>query len=168
MARNLASKTFWHPPPADDDDADGDDAQAGRRTAWRRWLGGLDRSAATAALSYALFGVAWIVWSDRLLFGLSSDLTVLRWLGEWKGLVFVALSAFWVGMTVCDDQSAPNPGASKVNTVSLPQVPGGPNPIPPPDAHVRAETTSDGRVVVRMFDPTGAPNTYAFNLIVAC
>jgi len=108
MARNLASKTFWHPPPADDDDdADGDDAQAGRRTAWRRWLGGLDRSAATAALSYALFGVAWIVWSDRLLFGLSSDLAVLRWLGEWKGLVFVALSAFWVGMTGWRFQGVP-------------------------------------------------------------
>jgi hypothetical protein len=58
--------------------------------------------------------------------------------------------------------------ASCVPSVSLTQVPGGPHPIPPPDAHVRAETTSDGRVVVRMFDPAGAPNTYPFNLIVAC
>jgi len=30
--------------------------------------------------------------------------------------------AFWVGMTVCDDQSAPNPGGSTVNGVELPQV----------------------------------------------
>lgn len=31
--------------------------------------------------------------------------------------------AFWVGMTVCDDQSAPNPGGSTVNGVKLPNVP---------------------------------------------
>jgi hypothetical protein len=31
--------------------------------------------------------------------------------------------AFWVGMTVCDDQSAPNPGGSTVNGVSLPNLP---------------------------------------------
>jgi hypothetical protein len=30
--------------------------------------------------------------------------------------------AFWVGMTMCDDQSAPNPGGSKVGGVSLPNV----------------------------------------------
>jgi hypothetical protein len=58
--------------------------------------------------------------------------------------------------------------SSCVPSVSLTQVPGGSNPVPPHDAHVRAETTSDGRVIVRMFDPTGAPETYPFNLIVAC
>lgn len=30
--------------------------------------------------------------------------------------------AFWFGMTVCDDQSAPNPGGSTVNGVTLPQI----------------------------------------------
>ena len=30
--------------------------------------------------------------------------------------------AFWVGMVVCDDQSAPNPGGSTVNGVSLPNI----------------------------------------------
>jgi hypothetical protein len=30
--------------------------------------------------------------------------------------------AFWLGMTVCDDQSAPNPGGSTVGGVSLPNV----------------------------------------------
>jgi hypothetical protein len=30
--------------------------------------------------------------------------------------------AFWLGMTVCDDQSAPNPGGATVNGVSLPNV----------------------------------------------
>ena len=58
--------------------------------------------------------------------------------------------------------------ANCVPSVSLTQVPGGGHPIPPHDAHVRAETTSDGRVIVRIFDPAGAPNTYPFNLIVAC
>ena len=29
---------------------------------------------------------------------------------------------FWVGMTMCDDQSAPNPGGSTVNNVALPNV----------------------------------------------
>jgi hypothetical protein len=31
--------------------------------------------------------------------------------------------AFWVGMTMCDDQSAPNPGGSTVGGVSLPHIP---------------------------------------------
>jgi hypothetical protein len=30
---------------------------------------------------------------------------------------------FWLGMVVCDDQSAPNPGGSTVKTVALPHVP---------------------------------------------
>ena len=30
--------------------------------------------------------------------------------------------AFWVGMVMCDDQSAPNPGGSTVNGVSLPNI----------------------------------------------
>jgi hypothetical protein len=35
--------------------------------------------------------------------------------------------AFWVGMTVCDDQSAPNPGGSTFSSVKLPNVPCVPN-----------------------------------------
>lgn len=35
--------------------------------------------------------------------------------------------AFWVGMTVCDDQSAPNPGGSMLGSVKLPNVPCVPN-----------------------------------------
>jgi hypothetical protein len=35
--------------------------------------------------------------------------------------------AFWVGMVVCDDQSAPNPGGSTVNGVALAHVPCVPN-----------------------------------------
>lgn len=46
-----------------------------------------------AGLLYALFGMAWILFSDRLLYGLSSDLLLLQSLGQWKGFAFVALSA---------------------------------------------------------------------------
>jgi diguanylate cyclase (GGDEF)-like protein/PAS domain S-box-containing protein len=106
VARNLASKTFWHPPPAGG--CDGDGAQTGRRAAWQRWLDGLDRRASLAALSYALFGAAWIVWSDRLLFGLSGDIEVLHSLGEWKGLIFVGLSTVWMGMASWQHQLAPD------------------------------------------------------------
>ena len=41
-------------------------------------------------------------------------------------------------------------------------------PNPPSGAQVRAETTGDGRVLVRMFAPNGAPDSYGFNLVVAC
>jgi hypothetical protein len=58
--------------------------------------------------------------------------------------------------------------AACVPSVSLTSVSGGLNPVPPHNAHVRAETTTDGRVIVRMFDPAGAAETYPFNLIVAC
>ena len=39
--------------------------------------------------------------------------------GTWN---FQLHPTFWVGMTMCDDQSAPNPGGSVVNGVTLPQV----------------------------------------------
>jgi len=48
-------------------------------------------------LLYAAFGMAWILWSDQVLFELSSDPAMLRFLGEWKGLAFVALSSVWIG-----------------------------------------------------------------------
>ena len=44
---------------------------------------------------------------------------------------------FWVGMTVCDDQSAPNPGGSTVNGVALPHIPCKPDS----DANVFDNTT---------------------------
>jgi hypothetical protein len=58
--------------------------------------------------------------------------------------------------------------ANCVPSVSIANVPGGTNPTPPAAAQARAETTSDGQVLVRMFDPAGNPQTYGFNLIVAC
>jgi hypothetical protein len=58
--------------------------------------------------------------------------------------------------------------ATCVPSVSIANVPGGTNPTPPAAAQARAETTSDGQVLVRMFDPAGNPQTYGFNLIVAC
>jgi hypothetical protein len=58
--------------------------------------------------------------------------------------------------------------ANCVPSVSIANVPGGTNPTPPAAAQARAEPTSDGRVLVRMFDPSGNAQTYGFNLIVAC
>ncbi len=100
-AQDPASKTFWQPPAVG----------AARPGVLRRWLGGVDRSALTAALLYALFGVAWVLGSDRLLFGLSSELAVLRPLGQWKGLAFVALSALWVGVAGWRHRSQPGSAA---------------------------------------------------------
>jgi diguanylate cyclase (GGDEF)-like protein/PAS domain S-box-containing protein len=90
----LASKSFGQPPPAGEPQTRADSAAS---AGWLA-LGQQQRSAAAAALLYAAFGVAWILWSDRLLFGLASDRAALRALGEWKGLAFVALSACWVGV----------------------------------------------------------------------
>ena len=48
--------------------------------------------------------------------------TVPNQLGTGGTFNFQLHPAFWVGMTLCDDQSAPNPGGSKVGGVSLPNV----------------------------------------------
>lgn len=54
--------------------------------------------------------------------------------------------AFWLGMTVCDDQSAPNPGGSKVLGVSLPNVPC----TPDSDANIFDNSTlTDARYIGR-------------------
>ena len=53
-------------------------------------------------------------------------------------------------------------------SVSVANVPGGAITNPPPGAQARAETTSDGRVLVRMSDASGNPQSYGFNLVVAC
>jgi hypothetical protein len=58
--------------------------------------------------------------------------------------------------------------ASCVPVAALTVLPGGPNPTPPSGAHIRAESLADGRVLIRTFDPAGAPTLYPFNLIVAC
>ncbi len=55
--------------------------------------------AGTLAVGYALFGVAWILFSDHLLLALAPDMRVLTALGQGKGLAFVlATSAvlFWL------------------------------------------------------------------------
>jgi hypothetical protein len=44
---------------------------------------------------------------------------------------------------------------------------GGAVTVPPEDAHIRAENTADGRVLVRMWNGTTVAS-YPFNLIVAC
>jgi hypothetical protein len=62
----------------------------------------------------------------------------------------------------------PRSMANCVPSATLTAVPGGPSPTPPGDAGIRTETSSDGRVVVRTFNPNGAPQFYPFNLIVAC
>ena len=58
--------------------------------------------------------------------------------------------------------------ANCVPTATLTSTPGGLHPVPPPTAHIRAELGSQGRVVVRTWDPAGNPTDYPFNLVVAC
>ena len=54
--------------------------------------------------------------------------------------------AFWLGMTVCDDQSAPNPGGSQVLGVSLPNIPC----TPDSDANIFDNSTlTDARYIGR-------------------
>jgi len=77
-----------------------------------RWVERVDRRAMGAGLLYALFGIAWILFSDRLLYGLSSDLPVLLAIGQWKGFAFVALSAAMLYA------AARRPGRSNMSTVT--------------------------------------------------
>jgi hypothetical protein len=56
--------------------------------------------------------------------------------------------------------------ANCVPTATLTSVAGG--PTPPSDGRIRAGVTSDGRVLVEMWDQAGQPAFYPFNLIVAC
>ena len=58
--------------------------------------------------------------------------------------------------------------AKCVPVATLTSTPGGLHPVPPATAHIRAELGSQGRVVVRTFDPSGNPTDYPFNLVVAC
>ena len=58
--------------------------------------------------------------------------------------------------------------SSCVAVASLTAIAGGLTPIPPGHAHVRAQPTADGRVLVETFAPDGQPAQYPFNLIVAC
>jgi hypothetical protein len=54
--------------------------------------------------------------------------------------------AFWVGMVMCDDQSAPNPGGSTVKGVSLPNIPCKPDS----DANIfDSSTVTDARYLGR-------------------
>ena len=85
MARDLASKTFWRPSGSDDvcgGDVDWISSGAGMSRLLRRWVRSLDGAAVMAALLYAALGGAWVLWSDQVLFGLSSDPVVLRTLSD--------------------------------------------------------------------------------------
>ena len=95
MARQPGSTTFWKPTPVSGE-VHAPAAAGGPAAPPAGWREHLDRSALLAALLYAAFGVAWILWSDRLLFGLSSEVAVLRSFSEWKGLAFVGLSTCWM------------------------------------------------------------------------
>lgn len=55
-----------------------------------------------------------------------------------------------------------------VAVASLTSIAGGLTPNPPGRSHVRAQPTTDGRVLVETFDANGDPAQYPFNLIVAC
>jgi hypothetical protein len=58
--------------------------------------------------------------------------------------------------------------ANCVPVAAVTSVPGDPNPAPPTNALIRAETTSDGRALVRTSNSNGGAASYPFNLIVAC
>ena len=58
--------------------------------------------------------------------------------------------------------------ATCVATATLTSLPVGPNPDPPPLAHVTVQHNGDGRILVRTWDPAGNATSYPFNLIVAC
>jgi diguanylate cyclase (GGDEF)-like protein/PAS domain S-box-containing protein len=51
------------------------------------------RPALVAATLYAALGMAWVLWSDQLLFSQSTAMPLLQALGEWKGAAFVIVSA---------------------------------------------------------------------------
>lgn len=53
----------------------------------------MDRSAMRIAAIYALFGIVWIVFSDRIMLAVAPDIKVLAQLGTWKGLAFVLITA---------------------------------------------------------------------------
>jgi hypothetical protein len=55
-----------------------------------------------------------------------------------------------------------------VATASLAAVPGVEPSTPPPTGHVTVAHTGDGRVLVRTWNPSGAPATLPFHLAVAC
>ena len=58
--------------------------------------------------------------------------------------------------------------ANCVPTATLTMTPGGPTPTPPSDGRIRTEITSSGRALVEMWDQSGQPAFYPFNLVVAC
>ena len=80
--------------------------------------GGAHGAAARAALLYAAFGAAWILWSDTALFRLAEDVPAMAVLSRWKGLLFVLLSAALVYLLARRSRAAasaavalPAPGA---------------------------------------------------------
>ncbi len=55
------------------------------------------RNSTSIALSYAVFGAAWILLSDLLVFTSLTEMSSARWMGTVKGLIFVTLSALLIG-----------------------------------------------------------------------
>lgn len=53
-----------------------------------------DKPALRAAILYAVFGVAWIVLSDKVMLVFAPDMLIFSQIGTWKGLAFVLASAF--------------------------------------------------------------------------
>jgi hypothetical protein len=58
--------------------------------------------------------------------------------------------------------------ANCVAVASITSLPVGTNPDPPGGGQVTAQSTADGRVLVRTYDSSGQPALAPFNLIVAC
>jgi hypothetical protein len=58
--------------------------------------------------------------------------------------------------------------ANCVPTATLTSTPGGPNPNPPPTAHVTAQLAAQGHVLVQTWSAGGGAVLYPVNLVVAC
>jgi PAS domain S-box-containing protein len=60
----------------------------------------IDLTAFRIAAIYALFGVAWIVFSDDLMLAVAPDTRIMARLGTWKGLAFVLVTACVIYLAV--------------------------------------------------------------------
>ncbi|MFZ5547305.1 MAG: putative bifunctional diguanylate cyclase/phosphodiesterase [Pseudomonadota bacterium] len=70
------------------------------------------RPAQVIATLYAALGMAWVLWSDELLFSQSTTVPLLQALGEWKGAAFVIVSAaviYAVGLGRSGSRQSPEP-----------------------------------------------------------
>lgn len=58
--------------------------------------------------------------------------------------------------------------ADCVATATITSIPGGPNPVPPGNAHVTVQPNGDGRLLVKTWKADGTAEQFPFNLVVAC